>query len=270
MGIEVEMISKHDYGRLSEFDALFIRETTAIDHYTYRFAKKAETEGLVVIDDPMSILRCANKVYLADLFRTHHVPSPKTWILHKGNNEHLDKLESEAGFPVVIKIPDGSFSKGVAKVESRLELEQKVAELFQNSALLLAQEYLYTDFDWRIGVINNKPLFACKYYMAKNHWQIYHHTETHSDCGYFETLPTFEAPKCVLNAALKACQSIGNGLYGVDVKEKDGKCYVIEVNDNPNIDRGVEDKYLGDGLYHQIMAEFLRRMENCSKGIYDQ
>jgi glutathione synthase/RimK-type ligase-like ATP-grasp enzyme len=267
MGVEIELITKQQYGRLSEFDALFIRETTAIDHYTYRFAKKAEAEGLVVIDDPTSILRCTNKVYLADLFRTHQVSSPKTWILHKGNSQHLDKLESEAGFPVVIKIPDGSFSKGIVKVQNRRELEIKVAELFQKSALVLAQEYLYTEFDWRIGVFNNKALFACKYYMAKNHWQIYHHTQQHSDCGNFETLPTFEAPKCVLDAALKACHGVGNGLYGVDVKEKDSKCYVIEVNDNPNIDRGVEDKFLGDELYGQIMAEFLRRMENSSKGI---
>jgi glutathione synthase/RimK-type ligase-like ATP-grasp enzyme len=42
---------------------------------------------------------------------------------------------------------------------------------------------------------------------------------------------------------------------------------VIEVNDNPNIDRGIEDKYLGDELYRQIMMEFLRRMENSSKGV---
>ena len=55
--------------------------------------------------------------------------------------------------------------------------------------------------------------------------------------------------------------TIGDSLYGVDVKEKDGKGYVIEVNDNPNIDRGVEDKYLGDELYRLIMGEFLRRIE---------
>ena len=102
--------------------------------------------------------------------------------------------------------------------------------------------------------------------MVKNHWQIYRHHESRSDCGNFETLPTFEVPKAVLEAALKATQPIGNGLYGVDVKEKNGKGYVIEVNDNPNIDSGIEDKYLGDDLYRLIMTEFLRRMENRSKG----
>jgi len=267
LGIEVELISQQHYARLSEFDGLFIRETTGIDHHTYRFSKKAEAEGLVVIDDPSSMLRCANKVYLADLFRTHRVPSPKTWLLHKGNAVHLDRLEIEAGFPVVIKIPDGSFSRGIVKVNNRQELDIKVEELFEKSALLLAQEFLYTDFDWRIGVFNNRALYACRYYMVKNHWQIYRHHESRTDSGNFETLPTFEVPKAVLEAALKATQPIGNGLYGVDVKEKDGKGYVIEVNDNPNIDSGIEDKYLGDELYRLIMTEFLRRMENRSKGV---
>ncbi|TAN67148.1 MAG: ATP-grasp domain-containing protein [Methylobacter sp.] len=267
LGIEIELITQQHYVRLPEFDGLFIRETTNIDHHTYRFAKKAEAEGLVVIDDPTSMLRCTNKVYLADLFRTHRVPTPKTWLLHKGNIAHLDRVEAEAGFPVVIKIPDGSFSRGIVKVNDRKELELKVGELFQKSALLLAQEFLYTDFDWRIGVFNNKALYACRYYMVKNHWQIYRHGSSRIDSGSFATLPTFEVPKAVLDAALKATQPIGNGLYGVDVKEKNGKGYVIEVNDNPNIDSGVEDKYLGDELYRLIMSELLRRMENRSKGV---
>jgi glutathione synthase/RimK-type ligase-like ATP-grasp enzyme len=266
LGIEVELITQQHYARLPEFDGLFIRETTAIDHHTYRFAKKAEAEGLVVIDDPVSILRCTNKVYLADLFRTHKVPSPKTWILHKGNKTHLDKLEQETAYPIVIKIPDGSFSKGIVKVDNRRELDLECAELFRKSALLLAQEFLYTDYDWRIGVFNNKALYACRYYMVKNHWQIYRHGGKRTDSGTFDTMPTFEAPKSVVEAALKASQAVGDGFYGVDVKEKNGKGYVIEVNDNPNIDRGIEDKYLGDELYLLIMTEFLRRMENSSKG----
>lgn len=267
LGIDVELITQQHYVRLPEFDGLFIRETTAIDHHTYRFAKKAEAEGLVVIDDPTSMLRCTNKVYLADLFRTHRVPSPRTWLLHKGNPAHVDRLEAEAGYPVVIKIPDGSFSRGIVKVNNRQELEQKLPELFQKSALLLAQEFLYTEFDWRIGVFNNRALFACRYYMVKNHWQIYRHGGKRTDSGNFETIPTFEAPKAVLDAALKATQPIGNGFYGVDVKEKNGKGYVIEVNDNPNVDSGIEDKYLGDELYRLIMEELLRRMDNRSKGL---
>jgi len=261
LGIDVELIKQRDYPRLSEFDALFIRETTAIDHHTYRFARKAAAEGLIVVDDPESILRCTNKVYLADMFRTRKVPAPRSRILRKGSSDLVQKLEADFGYPMVVKIPDGSFSRGIFKVHDRNELETSLKELFKKSALLLAQEFFYTDFDWRIGIFNNKPLYACRYYMVKNHWQIYRHGGSRTASGDFDTLPTFEVPRDVLRAAQAATQPIGTSLYGVDVKEKDGKGYVIEVNDNPSIDRGVEDAYLGDELYRLIMGEFLRRME---------
>jgi glutathione synthase/RimK-type ligase-like ATP-grasp enzyme len=73
-------------------------------------------------------------------------------------------------------------------------------------------------------------------------------------------------PKCVLDAALKATKPIGNGFYGVDVKESKGKGYVIEVNDNPSIESAVEDKYLGKDLYRLIMEEFVRRIEAKRNG----
>jgi glutathione synthase/RimK-type ligase-like ATP-grasp enzyme len=97
--------------------------------------------------------------------------------------------------------------------------------------------------------------------MAKNHWQIYNHDSKRFFSGGFETLPTFEVPRVVLDAAIKAAKTVGNGLYGVDIKEINGKAYVLEVNDNPSIEHPVEDGYLGDELYMQIMGEFQRRLE---------
>ena len=137
-------------------------------------------------------------------------------------------------------------------------------ELLQKSSLLIAQEFLYTDFDWRIGVLNNKAIFACRYFMVKNHWQIYQHGDK-TRSGGFATLPTFEVPKHVIQAALKATKPIGDGLYGVDVNQSGDKAFVIEVNDNPNVDSGVEDLYLGNELYEIIMGEFARRLEARQK-----
>ena len=50
------------------------------------------------------------------------------------------------------------------------------AKLLADSELVLAQEFLYTPFDWRIGVLAGEPLYACKYFMARKHWQIYDHS----------------------------------------------------------------------------------------------
>ncbi len=83
LGFDVEFIDKSDYGHVAEFDALFIRETTAVNHHTYRFARRAAREGLVVVDDPLSILRAANKVFLAQLMERHRIPQPKSMLIHQ-------------------------------------------------------------------------------------------------------------------------------------------------------------------------------------------
>lgn len=262
VGIHAETITAEQGEQISQYDALFIRETTAIDHHTYRLARKAEREGLVVIDDSTSILRCCNKVFLHDAFSYNGVPAPKTHVVIGDSEQDLDNIEASFSYPIVLKMPEGSFSKGVYKVKTRDELKQKLQELLVDTALVLVQEYLYTDYDWRIGVLNGRAIYACRYHMVRDHWQIYSHSSKESESGGFETLPTFEVPKSVLDAALKACAMIGRGLYGVDVKHKDNQVYVIEVNDNPSIDHEVEDLYLGNELYMLIMQEFVSRLEN--------
>lgn len=260
-GIFAETVTADSIGQISRYDALFIRETTAIDHHTYALARKAEDAGLVVIDDSDSILRCCNKVFLHDAFSYQGVPSPKTRIVTDAQPETLDSIEKEFSYPIVLKIPEGSFSLGVYKVQNRSELQQRLQQLFESSALALVQEYLYTEFDWRVGVLNSRAIYACRYHMARNHWQIYNHSSKRFNSGGFETLPTFELPRKVMDAAVKAAGVIGSGLYGVDLKQVDNQVYVIEVNDNPSLDHKVEDAYLGDELYMLIMAEFGRRLE---------
>jgi glutathione synthase/RimK-type ligase-like ATP-grasp enzyme len=261
LGVDVELIEKKDYGRLAEYDALFIRETTGIAHHTYRFARKAQSEGLAVIDDPDSILKCTNKVYLAELMAAHRIPAPKTRILQKGEPEPPG-LGADLGFPIVLKIPDGSFSRGVFKADTAAEFRRLTERLFKESDLILAQEFLYTQFDWRIGILNGQALFACQYFMSRAHWQVVRHEASGKTVeGGFKTLAIEEAPAKVVETALSLARLIGNGLYGVDLKQCEQGVRVIEINDNPNIDAGIEDQALGDRLYEAVMAEFVRRLE---------
>ncbi len=259
-GMEAELITADDFNRIPEFDALFIRETTAVNDYTYRFARKAQREGLVVIDDPESILRCGNKIYLAERLATRHLPAPKTLIVHK---EEVSSLIDQLGFPMVLKIPDGSFSRGVIKVSDQAELEEGVRKLFQDTELVLAQAYEPTRFDWRIGLIGGEALYACQYEMAPGHWQIVNHgaKQRQAVSGKHITIAAEDAPPEVIRLAQRAARLMGDGLYGVDIKETSQGLKVIEVNDNPSIDAGVEDMILGGALYRRIMAEFARRLE---------
>ena len=259
LGIYVDLITQNDYMKLLEYDGLFIRTTTSINHYSYKFAKKAEDNNLVVMDDTQSITCCTNKVYLNNLLIKHKIAMPESKLIFKDNVGALEDLINELGLPVVLKIPDGSFSKGVKKANSIDELKEILGSMFEESSVIIAQKYYFTDFDWRIGVLNNKPIYACKYYMAKGHWQITNHTKKIQHGGT-EAFAVEQVDKAVLKAALKAAKTIGNGLYGIDIKMVDNKPLIIEINDNPSIDADVEDEYTGDQLYTTIMLEFLDRM----------
>lgn len=259
-GFYTEFITKEDFSQLSEFDALFIRETTSINNHTYQFSRAAYAEGLVVLDDPWSIVRCSNKIFQNEALKQGKIKTPATMVLskysyRKSQNVHLK-------FPIVLKQPDSAFSLGVEKVNNNEELDESLKKLFVGSDLIIAQEFMPSEFDWRIGVLDQTPLFACKYYMAKDHWQIYNwKSETKFKSGNSETVAVETVPENVVKTAIKAAALIGDGFYGVDLKMVNGEVYVIEINDNPNIDADIEDYVLKDELYTKIIRSLKNRIE---------
>ena len=259
-GFYAELIDKDDFDKLIQFDALFIRETTFVNHHTFKFAKKAKSLGLAVIDDPDSILKCTNKVYLYELLNANKVLTPKSYVISKDNYKSLpEKLT----YPFILKQPDGAFSKGVFKINNEDEFKSTTATMFQKSELLIGQEFLPTPFDWRVGVVDGQVLYVCKYFMASQHWQIVNwNSEKKDQDGEVESVAPDQAPSGLLKTALKATSLIGKSLYGVDMKEVEGKFYVIEINDNPNIDSGIEDKILKEKLYSTIMDVFLNKIKS--------
>lgn len=257
MNVHAELITEEEANRLMEFDALFIRTTTSLNHYTFHLSQKAKQNGMAVIDDPQSIIRCTNKVYLTELLEKEKIAAPLSMLIFRSNNNTFDEISSKLGSPFILKIPDGSFSHGMKKITNQQELDDAFAILFEKSAILLGQEFIPTEFDWRIGILNGEPLFACKYYMAKGHWQIYlHNNNGKSQEGLVDTIPIYKVPPQVIKTAVKATSLIGKGLYGVDLKVVNNKVVIIEINDNPSIDHGLEDAILGDELYYRIINHF--------------
>jgi glutathione synthase/RimK-type ligase-like ATP-grasp enzyme len=260
LGVEVEPIGRRDISRLAEFDALFIRETTSIRNHTYRFARRAAQEGMPVIDDPVSMIRCTNKIYLWERLTHAGLPVPHTVVIQ--DEADVEQVADALGFPVVVKIPDGSFSRGVRKAADMPELRAIVDEFFEDTDLLLAQKFVPTRFDWRVGVLDGEPLFVCQYRMAKKHWQIVrHNADGTAEEGLTRSFSLESVPPAVLDAGVRAARLIGDGLYGVDIKETGDGVYVIEVNDNPNLDHGIEDGVGRQDIWLRLTRWFISRVE---------
>ena len=259
-GMRTTFVTRQDYSRVAEFDALFIRATTSANHYTYRFARRAHEEGMAVVDDPDSILRCCNKVFLAELMQRGHVPIPKTVLLHR---ENLDTAADRLSLPCVLKRPDSCFSQGVMRVFDQKTLVSRARTLLSSSDLIVAQEYVPTPYDWRIGVFDGEPVWACRYYMAPRHWQIIKSVRGGGQrSGRVEPVQVAHTPGDIIELALRAASLVGVGLYGVDLKSTALGPLVVEVNDNPSIDAGYEDALIKHRLYDALMAGLRRRVES--------
>ena len=104
---------------------------------------------------------------------------------------------------------------------------------------MIAQEFVPTSFDWRIGVLGGEAIFACQYRMARGHWQVVKYRDGKSQLeGGFSAIPLDRVPHGVIETAVKGANLMGDGLYGVDMKQTDKGLYVIEVNDNPDVNHG--------------------------------
>ena len=265
VGLEAEVIGPDTLERLPEFDALFNRASPEVNGVTYEFVRRAESLGMPVIDDPRSILKCLNKVYMHELMSRHRIPQPLTLIVHRGN---VDEVVPALGLPCVLKLPDSGFGLDVVKIESEEGLRQAAERFFKVSELIVAQEWLPTGFDWRVGVYDGRPLFVAKYFMAPGHWKIIQVVEGEERVveGKTEAMAIGEAPEQVIDMAVRAANLIGRGLYGVDLKQVEDRIYLIEVNCNPNIDAGNEDQVMGEALYREVLGVFARRIAERRSG----
>src|SRR5439155_24486962 len=122
-----------------------------------------------VVDDSESILKCGNKVFMQELLNRHRIATPRTLTVHRSN---VDEIVPTLGLPCVLKLPDSAFGLEVVKIESEDSLRKEAERFFNQSELLIAQEWLPSDFDWRIGIFDPRPPFVAKYFMAPGHTKI--------------------------------------------------------------------------------------------------
>jgi glutathione synthase/RimK-type ligase-like ATP-grasp enzyme len=255
-GHTFDFMFREGISEIPKYDAVFIRATTDPLFTAYVVSRTAWELGLKVIDDPESIQICGNKIHLYDLFKKYDVPHIPTLFLNKDEIHHKRFLEifENLGKPVVIKAPYTSFSRYVEKVACESSFRDVAKRYFRKSDLLAVQTFMPTAFDWRVGVLNRQVLYVCKYMIPKGRWK--HGCKRRGKptfiWGRTFSLRIENAPLALKETALKACDIIGKGLYGVDIKEINDKYVVVEVNDNPSIYAGYED-YRNKDLYGKIV-----------------
>ncbi|HUV29960.1 MAG TPA: RimK family alpha-L-glutamate ligase [Acidobacteriota bacterium] len=259
LGHRVDFLFRPDMYKIPEYDAIYIRALTDPLNSAYVASRTAEMHGLLVVDDPDSIRICCDKVSMYRHLMRHGVPIPETEIIDENeiSLELGQRLLDRFGDPVVLKAPNSSFSMYVEKASTPREISTIARRFLRRSDRVLAQRFVKSSFDWRVGTLGGEPLYVCQYVIPKNRWKILTYTsDGKAAYGPIRPFRIAEAPALLLQTAVQAANAIGRGLYGVDVKQVADQFIVIEVNDNPTINAGEEDMLEGD-LYERLVRHLL-------------
>ena len=254
MGYDVDFIFPVDINKIPKMDALFIRARTDPLNVTYVAARMAGFHGIPVLDDPRSIQICSDKVNMYSHLIKKNISMPKTIFLSKNtiSVETVTHLFDELGCPLIVKEPSTSFSLRVEKVNDIAEFFRVARRFIKLSDWIVVQQFIESKYDWRVGVLDGKLLYACKYTIPSDTFKIQASVNGHLVYCGVESVSCEKVPPHVINLGIDAANAIGKGLYGVDIKNNNGDAYVIEVNDNPSIESGEDDCF--PHVFEQIVT----------------
>lgn len=244
LGHDADFIFRSEIMNIPRYDGLLIRALTDPLNTSYVAARLAEVHGLRVVDEPDSIMVCCDKVNMYQHLMRASVPIPDTCFLTEDEVtvEQARELFETYGRPLVLKAPNSSFSAYVEKAHDEASFVKIGKRFLRRADRLVVQQYLPSSFDWRVTILDGKVLFVVKYVMAPGAWRAHDRDDAgRPNLSVVQSVEKAQIDPRLISVALRAGNSIGRSLYGVDIKEFDEGFMVIEVNDNPNIDAGEED-----------------------------
>lgn len=138
-------------------------------------------------------------------------------LLFSGKHHFLKNIQ----FPVIAKSLEGSKGTRVRLIHNKDELDTFTAKF--NFPMLL-QKYIPITFDYRVMVVDGKPIGVMKRYNEGDDFL------TIRGGGRRESV---ELPEHALNVAVHSANVAGLSIAGVDLLEHEGRFYRIEVNMSP-------------------------------------
>lgn len=243
LGHQLDFLFKNELRYLFNYDAVLLRALTDPLNTTYVVARLAELRGMRVLDHSASIRICCDKVNMYSRLMRHGVSLPDTTFLQESELSEANAAElfETMGLPLVLKAPNSSFSAYVEKVSTPAEFVRIGKKFLRRADRIIVQQYMPSDFDWRVITLDGQVIAVLKYLFVQDKWKLMERGSG-GEWARVEGVPLERADPKLLAVALQAADAIGKSLYGIDIKEVAGEYYVIEVNDNPTIAAGDEDR----------------------------
>lgn len=214
-----------------------------------------ERDNNVCINSRHCFEVCSDKFRTSLFLADNNFRQPKTVLINHKDEAITAFKRIGTDYPVILKTLEGSMGIGVVMIESESALNATVQLLFKLDPMtdLLLQEYIETDYDVRVIILNGKVHGAIKRPVAKDDFR--------SNVSQGSVPESFELTELEKEECIKAAKLVDGIWCGTDFipaknREKE-KPIFIEINSSPGTE-GYE-KATGKNLTKDVINEFKNR-----------
>ena len=219
--------------QLDRLDAIIPRIGASITNYGTAVIRQFEMMDTYALVGSIPLGRSRSKLRALQLLSRKGLGMPATGFAHDiSNTRQLIKLVG--GAPVVVKLLEGTQGRGVVLAETAKAAESVIDAFKELGADFLVQEFIKEagGSDVRCFVIGNRVVAAMERTSAAGEFRSNLHR------GGSAKLTKLTAVE--RRTALKAAQTMGLNVAGVDILRSDRGPLVMEVNSSPGL-KGIEE-----------------------------
>jgi ribosomal protein S6--L-glutamate ligase len=218
---------------LEGYDAVIPRIGASITEYGTAVIRQFEMMGVYCLTESIPLGRSRDKLRALQLLSRKGLGMPVTGFAHDVENGR-QLIKMVGGTPVVLKLLEGTQGRGVVLAETYKAAESVIDAFIELGADFLVQEFIKEagGSDVRAFVIGRRVVAAMERSAAEGEFR----SNLHRGGSASATKLTPEERR----TAVKAAQTMGLSVAGVDILRSSRGPLIMEVNSSPGL-RGIEE-----------------------------
>lgn len=240
---------------LGGFDAVIPRIGASVTFYGTAVLRQFEMMGVYPLNESVAISRARDKLRALQLLSRKGIGLPVTGFAHKPDDIE-DLIGMVGGPPLVIKLLEGTQGMGVVLTETATAAKSVLESFLGLKASVLVQEFIKESggSDIRCFVIADKVVAAMKRQGKEGDFRSNLHR------GGAATLMKISPEE--RSTAVRAAQTMGLNMAGVDILRSNHGPLVLEVNSSPGLE-GIETATGKD--IADLIIDFIEKNARCGK-----
>jgi ribosomal protein S6--L-glutamate ligase len=230
---------------------VFFRGTPSKDS-SLDLISEIERLGVCCVNSRESISIAADKYRSYIRLRDYGLNQPKTVLVSDADSIEKSFENLDTKFPIILKTLRGSKGVGVLFIESERALNSIIQLIFKSDpqADILIQEYIKTDFDVRVMVLDGRIIATMQRDVLEGDFR--------SNYSQGAKVKPYKLTELETEQSLLAAKAVGGIFTAVDfIPSNDPKNkppYVLEINSSPGTE-GIEDSS-GKNIVKELLLHF--------------